>query len=251
MKIIASDYDGTMKVSEELSKEVCDAINEWQKKGNWFGIVTGRSTTTIKTEIEKYNLSPDFLICNNGGVILSKELELLKLYLIDEEVANEVIVDGERNDCTEIIINDGFRRARKSLSHENDSLHGGVATCTIDEILQQGKIAQIVLGTKDQKHAIDLAQHLNQQYAEKIEAFANLSCVDVVPKGCSKANGVLWIAEYYQLDVDKIYAIGDSYNDVSMLQAFSSATLTHAVDEIKEIADNVVSNITEFIKQID
>ncbi len=247
MKIVASDYDGTIKLEDKRPEKTIDAIEKWQKKGNLFGIVTGRSTATIKEEIRKYELSPDFLICNNGGVILNRELEVLSLNLIDFNEAKKIIEYIEGIECNEYILNDGFHRARKAISSQKKTLHNSPSTVSVEEMMQKKEIAQIVIGFDQQENANQVAIYLNENYEQAIEAFANINCVDIVPKGCSKANGIRSVAEMLDLSLDSISAIGDSYNDLSMLEAFHSATLDHALPEIKACADHVVEDVSAFL----
>ena len=42
MKIIASDYDGTINYQGRISNEDKEAIRKFRQAGNKFGIVTGR-----------------------------------------------------------------------------------------------------------------------------------------------------------------------------------------------------------------
>ncbi len=53
MKILASDYDGTLRTGKCVSEENVEAIRAFRAHGNAFGIVTGRSVETIRQEIEK------------------------------------------------------------------------------------------------------------------------------------------------------------------------------------------------------
>ena len=46
MKIIASDYDGTLNRGG-ISDDVRKAIDMWRERGNIFGIVTGRGIGNI------------------------------------------------------------------------------------------------------------------------------------------------------------------------------------------------------------
>lgn len=53
MKILASDYDGTLRTEELVDINDIHAIQEFRKAGNVFGLVTGRSMESIQMEIEK------------------------------------------------------------------------------------------------------------------------------------------------------------------------------------------------------
>ena len=54
MKLLVSDYDGTLKSDIKNLMVNIEAINEFRKKGNHFSIATGRDYYSIKKEIDKY-----------------------------------------------------------------------------------------------------------------------------------------------------------------------------------------------------
>jgi len=63
----------------------------------------------------------------------------------------------------------------------------------------------------------------------------NLSIVDLLPAGCSKGKAVLGLAEGRGIARDEILAIGDNWNDVSMLEAAGSAVLmANAPEDLKD-----------------
>ncbi|HEU4636843.1 MAG TPA: HAD-IIB family hydrolase [Edaphobacter sp.] len=63
----------------------------------------------------------------------------------------------------------------------------------------------------------------------------NLSIVDLLPAGCSKGSAVLGLAERRGIGREEILAIGDNWNDVSMLEAAGSAVLmANAPEDLKD-----------------
>ena len=50
MKILASDYDGTLRTEELVAEKDIEAIARFSKAGNLFGIVTGRSMESLQKE---------------------------------------------------------------------------------------------------------------------------------------------------------------------------------------------------------
>ncbi len=65
----------------------------------------------------------------------------------------------------------------------------------------------------------------------------DLCIVDILPAGCSKGNALMDLARRRGLVREEILAIGDNWNDVSMLEAAGSAMLMgNAPDDLKEIA---------------
>jgi hydroxymethylpyrimidine pyrophosphatase-like HAD family hydrolase len=65
----------------------------------------------------------------------------------------------------------------------------------------------------------------------------DLSIVDILPAGCSKGHALLDLARERGVPREEILAIGDNWNDVSMLEAAGSAVLmANAPDDLKEVA---------------
>jgi hypothetical protein len=65
----------------------------------------------------------------------------------------------------------------------------------------------------------------------------DLSIVDILPAGCSKGSALLRLAERRGVKVAEILAIGDNWNDVSMLEVAGSAVLMgNAPQDLKAMA---------------
>lgn len=72
------------------------------------------------------------------------------------------------------------------------------------------------------------------------------SVVEVVPKDHSKASGIAWLMDRFDIPKDDIYAIGDSVNDTEMISFVDhSIAMGNAVPEIKAMAEYVTSDIHE------
>jgi hypothetical protein len=68
----------------------------------------------------------------------------------------------------------------------------------------------------------------------------NRSDVMILPKGVNKANGVLRALNELNFK-GKIYAVGDSENDLSLFEiANVKVAVTNALDEVKRVADIVL-----------
>ena len=65
----------------------------------------------------------------------------------------------------------------------------------------------------------------------------DLSLVDILPAGCSKGVALLRLGAELGIDRAEIMAIGDNWNDVSMLEIAGTAVLMeNAPDDLKELA---------------
>lgn len=89
------------------------------------------------------------------------------------------------------------------------------------------------VGVTPQKNAagVEVALH-RTEYAER-----DLSIVDILPAGCSKGAALLRLAELRGVKAEEIVAIGDNWNDVSMLAVAGRAVLmANAPEELKTMA---------------
>jgi hydroxymethylpyrimidine pyrophosphatase-like HAD family hydrolase len=65
----------------------------------------------------------------------------------------------------------------------------------------------------------------------------DLSILDILPAGCSKGAAILSLAAAHSIDPSQILAIGDNWNDVSMLEIAGNAVLMdNAPEDLKALA---------------
>lgn len=249
MKIFASDYDGTIKIDNKVSERNLDALKMWKEKGNLFGIVTGRSFESILQEQSVYGYDLDFLICNNGGVIFDQKGELLKSFTIDLEPALQLIDEIRSCDCNSFVLNNGFQRAKEVVRNDDEDYKYGKYSSdySVEKIIMEKKICQIVISINDNEVGKCIAQDINDRYHGIVEAYPNVNCVDIVPAGVSKATGLDFIANYFHYVYEDIYTMGDSYNDLPMLTKYQGATLIHTFEDVKKAVKISVEDVAQYL----
>ena len=73
-----------------------------------------------------------------------------------------------------------------------------------------------------------------------------MMAVLLTPKGGSKELGIQKVIEYYGYSRDEIAAIGDGYNDISMIRyAGLGIAMGNANDKVKEAADYVTDSMEQ------
>lgn len=249
MKIFASDYDGTLRIGQDVSEENKRMIQKWRDAGNLFVIVTGRSMESILSEIERNTLSCDYIIGNNGGVIYDREGNLLQETVMEFERALKVLEYIKTVRCFSYVINDGFHRAKVVVDASRpDRKYGMIkATKSVEEVLANRKIAQFVLSLDNMELAKQTAQIINERYADTVCAYVNVDCIDVVPNCISKAKGIQFLQEYVKAAKDEIFVIGDSYNDLPMIEDYHGFTLNHAEAIIQKQASDSFESVAAAI----
>ena len=98
MKIAATDYDGTLYRDDTIDDETVTGIWEWRRKGHKFGVVTGRDYGMLVPQLRYYKIDFDFAVCNNGGIILNSDGEVLYQSRIEQEVLRALAQDESTQD---------------------------------------------------------------------------------------------------------------------------------------------------------
>lgn len=242
MKLLATDYDGTLKFSDSILESDLEAIRRWREAGNLFAIVTGRSKESIDRELNRYEIPADYCITNNGGMVFDARGDMLMSSSLDTLMAIDLMfISHERPEIVSYVVNDGLRRHKVTV-HANLQDHRYPTLepdWSEEDIMDSGRFAQLVYSCTTPEAALELAEQLNSHFSSVITAYANNFVVDIVPKGVSKAAGLEFVGSYADVDEDGIYCIGDSYNDIPMLEAFDhSAASAMAPADVKLAADD-------------
>ena len=98
-------------------------------------------------------------------------------------------------------------------------------------LLEHPGVSAVGTGPHEWAPDAEVALH-RTEYAER-----DLSIVDILPAGCSKGSALTRLAARRDMRMEEILAIGDNWNDVSMLEAAGRAVLmANAPEDLKERA---------------
>ncbi len=236
MKLIASDYDGTIKYDAEGLKKDIEAIKEWKKAGNIFAIISGRNAPQIRDIVINNAIPADLTLGDSGnscyrtdkleyafpanGDILKKLYDLLLVkktyYIVVNLPEKATIVYRKKDGC---IVCD---------------LYG-----SIDEFNRFTQVSAIFESVED---CFSAASAIKEEFGNSLTALPNGECLDIVPGERTKAYCVGYLAEYLGIAPEDIYTVGDNYNDIAMLDAYNSFAVSNAPDGVKSHAKLGITN---------
>lgn len=252
MKIFASDYDGTLRTEETVSEENKQAIARWRKAGNLFVLVSGRSLESMQKEIEVNQFEVDYIIGNNGGAIYDADFHEIKSYYFPFRQALDIISYIKQERTISYVLNDGFHRSKTILDPSREDqkyAHTSMTFCEA-EILANQKIAQIVVSLDCDADTRRIADHINSTFGQFACAYRNINCVDVAPYGVSKSTGLFYIVAKTKVNKEDVYTIGDSFNDIPMLETFHGFAMDQAPAQVKSYAKHIVAQPSVAIQDI-
>lgn len=244
-KMLASDFDGTlyfMNAAEKVHPQDVVAIREFQEKGNLFGLCTGRSLQGILLVL-KEDIRFDFMILASGALILDKEKKVIRKKCISYELLEDIY--EKYTDHVWIVIQANDTVYNIGMEHP--------LQITIKELseMRGSDIYGLSFGTEKPEEAARIAREINEHYGERLNAFQNVCNVDIVAKGCSKGEAFEFVKDYFHADLTG--AIGDSYNDLPMLQmAEIPFTFPYAPESMKEYVgeQNIVESVAWALERL-
>ncbi|MBR3311614.1 MAG: HAD-IIB family hydrolase [Solobacterium sp.] len=242
MKILMSDYDGTLRIHEPQGSYIrpgdIRAITAFQEAGNLFGICTGRPVYWLKEDLDP-RVQMDLIVASSGAVVedCRTGTNLFRKDLPREMIDNLL---GRMDEYIEFSVHGLKERyVIKSLNHPtiNTVSAGEIPDTAISGI-------SICAGTVEK--AKTLSDYINDAYGDSAVAFQNIEYIDIIHKDCSKGTGILKLKEVLKPEV--IAGIGDSFNDIPMLDACDiSFTFDFSDPQVQEHADYIVHSIEEAI----
>lgn len=239
--LFASDYDGTLFKDHTIRESDLEAIRKFRALGHKFGIVTGRSINSIRTEIDKHDIPVDFVVGINGGVVLDHDYNELFASKMDNEVADDIVNLVHDFGVEFYGTNDGYRVSREMGDGVNTIFETNVEPTDPEEIKKAG-IAAMYIWSGSHESAQKLSATINDRFGRYgIHSYPNTSAVDVGVKDVSKSTGIEMIRNHYGYN-GNVYAIGDSYNDVPMIRDFHGFLMDNGEMELEHLAKGGLSN---------
>lgn len=269
IKILFSDLDGTLLYNEKngnhsdpVSEANCQAISTLQKQGVHFAVATSRSQSFLAKKMQLESTLDT--VAFNGNLVMCDGKIIDCVQFTKEEIIQ--IMHGLKADVTDN--RDMF------ITKDND-----VVFYDISSAHAQGYVQNKLNYVQDHRQVLEeglvsYLEHDSDQICFIIGVFPNKELCDesrsemkklagiqmtdtsertfTLTKGNrDKVTGILKIAEYYGIGEDEIAVIGDSYNDVQMMERFAhSFCMSHAPQEIQAHAANTVNSVAECIEMI-
>ena len=228
MKLIASDFDGTVYKGGRISERDIVAIERWQAEGNAFGIVTGRGRD-ILARARELGVTLDYAVALNGAQIIDRDGTILHEEVFDlsweERYFNFVNQFPQKEEGVAI-----YAKRDPDGPDSKDNIYG---------------IAQLSLVMNSPEEATRMTDLLNEKFGDELISFANWSCINTVRRGVSKATGIAAYARLIGAAFEDIYAVGDAHNDLPMLDAYDGYVVNSATEEMKARIRNHVEDMEE------
>jgi Cof subfamily protein (haloacid dehalogenase superfamily) len=259
IRLVAIDIDGTLLPSSgtTISRRNCRALREAEAAGIHVVIATGRRHQFAKPVLDQVGLSSrTVMISSNGSVIRRFDDELIQRNLLS--VANARALCPALRPFGQTMVFTFDREHAPSLAVESvASLHeriGAWVAANRDDMVEvvpmerafdgdqapiQGMLCgtiEVVRAAQEALEGMDVAAGIAMHRTEYAER--DLGILDLLPPHCSKGHALQNYARSLGLGAADVMAIGDNFNDQTMLEfAGSAVVMANAGVEMLALAE--------------
>lgn len=232
MKLLVSDYDGTIKnydknpnfVERLIFEKNINAINDFCND-NKFVIATGRNTKSIYDETYKYNILYNYLIGYNGRVIVDKDNNIISAEYIDNDFLSEL----DYVNIKDLTLYDEFKLN--------------------DNVAKPIYIYLELYSIKDVKNCI---LDWKEKYPNLEISYNYIFNTIIIRKKYNKLLGINKLLECENIDIEKqdIITVGDETNDREMIKYYNGYKMLLSNPKIWFTTKNVTPTVHQLIKKI-
>lgn len=247
IKLLAADMDGTLlNDNHQLTPRTADAIKNWVASGRHFIPSTGRPLCGLDFMYDVLTKDTPFIVYNGAMAIKHMSKEVIFSITLPADIVPEIYEQGKKHDIPIIIWSNEKLYTNRLNEYTNiyqEAVNAITSTvisdCDIRTLANEG-VSKIIWMDYPQnvvKHQQEMQAHFGSRincHASRPELF------EFVHPSASKASALEKIAQSLNISQKQTAAIGDSYNDVSMLKyAEISVAMANAPNDIKNECSHV------------
>lgn len=257
-KLIAIDLDGTLLTSKkEISPATRESISQAYGRGIHIVISTGRSYGEAKFFSEQLAICSPVITANGAFVKVPERDEPLFQSPLGEELSLQILEICQRHRITpnfhtpqKIYYDNLIYKWILMMMGRQARLKPQLMAVEREYVAGFGQWRHIL--AKERDHIVKcVVLHINKEKVTRLrDELSAIDALEVVSsgannleltrKGVSKGAGLTILAQYYHLGKNEIMAIGDSENDLVMLEtAGLGVAMGNGMDFIKAKADYI------------
>jgi len=255
--LITTDLDGTiLKNDKSVSRKNLDAIEYFKENGGYFTFVTGRPPVIVGKIYETVRPNAPIGCYNGGGIYdVEKKEYLWQIPLPREALRLVEYIDKEMPEMSiQICGFDNCYFCKMNASMEKHLVLGGFPDIRWHYSEGEETYAKVLFADLEEENLFKVAELLNNHPMAKMFDFirSDPEYYEILPKGVSKGDLLMKLADILGVDRKMTIAVGDNDNDASMIKAAGVGyAVANASKAAKEVADIItVSNEEDAIAKI-
>lgn len=273
IELIASDMDGTL-LNEKMviSKANAQAIAEAERRGIKFMVSTGRGYTEAHPLLTEVGISCP-MITLNGAQVYDGHGKIIDNIGIEKDTVRTILQTlKEHNIYAEVVTSKGIYSDNKvkriesvasllvNLNPETTYKMGVVLAAARLELMNINyvgdyqeivndhsiEVLKLIAFSDDGQHTLEPIKKQLEKLGSLVITSSFINNIEINHKDAQKGIALARTAKRLGIPMENVMAIGDNFNDVSMLQvAGVSFAMENAEEEVKGHAKYLTSNNNE------
>lgn len=259
--MLACDMDGTLLDSEhQISDANLQALRHFTTEGGLFSLATGRAYAAVTDYIGLLPINAPYSLLN-GSLILDTQNRVLYCAGMPEQTPTLIVqvLAAFPNIGCEVFLPNRILVCRMSAETEHHMrvLHLAYDRVNVVELPNPAGWCQI--NFTGQASEIASVRTFLKQFDDSFHAVCTMpTFCEVTRQGVSKGAAMMRIASDCSVRTNKIYAVGDSDNDLSMLHHAALAFVPenaapdmfrHAAVRVRNNDHDAVAQVIEYLEQ--
>lgn len=245
-KLLVLDLDGTLTNSKkEITRHTKETLIKAQEAGLKVVLASGRPTYGVaplanELELQKYE---GYILAYNGGEIIDwKTRELMYEKQLDSDLLPYLYRCAKENDFAIVTYENEYVLTEKPDDEYvlKEALLNVMKIKKVDNFLEAVKhpITKCLIVGEPSRLAL-LEKEMYEKLKDRMGVFRSEPYfLELVPKGIDKAQSLSVLLEEIGMTKNEMIAIGDGFNDLSMIQyAGLGIAMENAQDVVKQAAD--------------
>ncbi len=243
-QLVAIDLDDTLvPYNGMIGERVVEAISRVQEMGVLVVAATGRSLSTTVPVCRAAGML-DWAVCSNGALLARVEPESIVETISFEP--GDILLQVEQ------LVPDGFYAVegvdgvfRTNRAFTNNALTMGILEVPFEHLLSE-PVIRLVVRSEASQHMEEGLEPLARALGLHSVVFGigDVAWLDIGPQGTSKATMLARLCDRLGLDQGRTIAIGDSMNDIAMLEwAGVGVLMGHADARMRQHADLITGPV--------
>lgn len=250
---VALDIDGTVLAEDgTLSDAVIAAVAQARDIGHDVTLATGRSASLTLPILRQLELTPEWVVCSNGAIILRRDEDEPEGY------RREYV---EHFDPTPVLT-----RIREKLPHAHYAVENETGLYRYTGLFPEGALDletekvdfDDLLTTVATRVVVIAPGHDMDEFLEAVEEMGLhqvsytvgwTAWLDIAPDGINKSTALEKVRQHLGYDRSRVMVIGDGRNDIEMLQwaavSGRAVAMGQAPPEVAEHATEVTKTHDE------
>jgi Cof subfamily protein (haloacid dehalogenase superfamily) len=250
--LVALDIDGTVLHEDgSLSLSVADEVRRVVALGHIVTLATGRSWESTRPVLEDLELTPQYVVCANGALIMKRDEskpDAYERFFMETFDPTEVLglIQPHLSEGSYMVeYPDGFRKY--TVGMEDWNLENAVEVPFEELVTSPVTRVVVVSPSHDEEEFLRIVDRIG--LSQVSYAIGWTAWLDIAPKGVNKATALERVRQWLGFERSQMVAVGDGRNDVDMLgwaaDGGRGVAMGQAPEEVLAVASEVTGTVTD------